>query len=320
MNMLYLELLHHFTTSTCFTLNTAETMRTVWRVQIPRLAFSYDFVMHGILALSALHLAQSQPSPRKEMYIAEGQSLHQTGLRIATTLLPHVTKDNCAPLWIFNAITSLVSLASPRQPGDILLVGPHGVAEWLQLLRGTQSMIMLNEANLRAGPLGPMFISGRNRSMLRAAHARDQTIESKHLSDLMSLISQPQVAISDSNLLSSTQSKLAPSHLAAYTTAIDELRPSFNIAYAPNFQTYESADVFIWLFRITDSFLDLLVEKRQEALVIFAHFCVVLKRFDSTWYMNGWYEHLLSQIWEMLDEVHRLWIRWPIEETGIVLF
>lgn len=278
-------------------------MRTVWRVEVPRIAFSYEFVMHGILALSALHLAQY--SDQKAFYISQGLALHQSGLRVATTMLPHVNKDNCAALWIFNAITCLVSLASPRRREDILLVGQNSIAEWLQLLRGTQSMIQISEAHLSAGPLSTMFLAGRQRSAMRERHANDPSPEATQLERLTRQI---------------TDSTTNPAHLKDYLHAIKELRASFNVAYAPNFHTYESADVFVWLFHITDAYLALLTQRTPESLVIFAHFCVVLKRFDSTWYISGWSNHLLAKIYEMLDQQHRLWIRWPIEETGIVLF
>ena len=78
--------------------------------------------------------------------------------------------------------------------------------------------------------------------------------------------------------------------------------------------------MFIWLFRILDEYVQLLNQRRQEALVVFAFFCVILKRFDHIWYMSGWSTHILGNIWYMLDEQHRLWIQWPMEETGLVLY
>jgi hypothetical protein len=37
---------------------------------------------------------------------------------------------------------------------------------------------------------------------------------------------------------------------------------------------------------------------------------------DSCWWMEGWATHLIAKIYHLLDEEHRLWIRWPIEEIG----
>jgi hypothetical protein len=303
-NMLYLELLHNYTTSTIFTLNSDETIRAIWRIQVPKIAFSNDFVMNAMLALSALHMAHFS-TEKKDYYIDQAARLHQSGLRTAAALVPSVTVDNAPALWIFTAITSIVSLASPRKPEDILLIGNGTIAEWLKLLRSIQSMIQMYYEILCDGSLGAMFRAGRQRTSLRDAHKNDKTIEAKQLAKLLVLVEQATV-----NQV----------HLAVYTQAIDELRGSFNVAYAPGFRTYESADVFIWVFRLDDKYLQLLVDQTQEALAIFAYFCVILKRFEGTWYVNGWSNHLLQKIYSLLDEEHRLWIRWPIEETGSVLY
>lgn len=79
---------------------------------------------------------------------------------------------------------------------------------------------------------------------------------------------------------------------------------------------FETSDIFIWLFRVQDDYLELLKRHSQEALVIFAYFCVILKRLDHHWWIEGWSTHLMEKIWGILDEEHRLWVRWPIEEIG----
>ncbi|KFY06500.1 hypothetical protein V492_08002 [Pseudogymnoascus sp. VKM F-4246] len=303
-NKLHLELLHNFTTSTCVTLNSDPTIRNLWRISVPRLALEFDFVMYAVLALSALHLARFSPE-RKEYLYAQAAILHQNGLRLATTVLPDVTPENCNGVYIFTAMTCLITLASPRQPDDILLVGDYGISEWLVHFRGTRSVMDRAREIILSGPMGPMLMAGRQRRTLRAELAIKQTMETDQLDILDKLVRE---AVTD------------PSHVHSYAGAIFELRGSFNIVYAPGFQGYESADVFLWLFEISDEYLNLLKERRQESLAIFAFYCVILKRFDPCWYINGWGDHLLARIYQLLDEQHRLWIRWPIEETGMIVY
>ena len=303
LNMLHLELLHNFITSTSLTLSGDQILRNIWRINVPRLAFSFDFIMHAILALSALHMARSPG--KRDFYESQAALLYQNGLRLATSLLPHVTPENCSALYIFAALSCVITLASPRKLGDILLVSETGVAEWLLHIRGIRSVIASAEAEIRSGPLGPMFIAGQRRFLIREAHSNDQTVEADQLDKLLQHIKE--------NLNNDRD-------LEVYTAAIRELRGSFNVTYAVGFQGYESADVYIWLFRIPDDYLSLLSERRQEALTIYAFFCVVLKRFDTSWYMSGWCSHILSRIFYLLDEHHRLWIQWPIEETGLILY
>jgi len=105
-------------------------------------------------------------------------------------------------------------------------------------------------------------------------------------------------------------------HCQAYSAAIKELKKSFAVFYRPGFNAYEPTDAFIWIFHLEDDFLALLQERTQEALAIFAFFCVLLKRTELAWWVGGWSFHLLSKIYYLLDVEHRLWIQWPMEETG----
>ena len=98
--------------------------------------------------------------------------------------------------------------------------------------------------------------------------------------------------------------------------AIVELRKSFAVAYSEEIAVLESSDVFIFLFRVSEEYLYLLKDRTQESLAIFAYFCIITKRLENAWWSQGWSDHLMSQIHDLLDEEHRLWIRWPMEEIG----
>ena len=85
-----------------------------------RLGFENDYVMRGILAISALHLAYFRPL-RREFYLAQAVAQHEAGLHQATGILSNITEHNCNALYIFTAISCIYTLASPRLPGDLLV-------------------------------------------------------------------------------------------------------------------------------------------------------------------------------------------------------
>lgn len=301
LNMLDLELFHNFSTSTALSLSCDPILKNLWRIKVPQIGLSHGFVMRGILALSAMHLAHFRPE-RRDFYVSHAALQHQLALREAAAVLPNVTTDNCTAIYIFSAITCIYKLATPRKPGDFLLVGEPGITEWMSLFRGVRVIIESADEALSSGPLAPMFQAGRRRVQLRESHR----IEDDHLSELRSLI-----------LRSTFDSRLAE----VYARAIDELQKSFGRYHSPELpqQSYETSDVFVWIFEVSDEYLMLLREKAQEALTIFAYLCVLFKRLEHFWWMEGWSLHLMSGIYEALDEEHRLWIRWPIEEIGCVL-
>jgi len=300
LNMLDLELLHNFCTSTCYTFHSDPALKTLWRINVPHLAFSCDFVMRAILALSALHLAYFKPEKR-DFYLSQAMIQHRIGLRKATSVLPHVTDENCTALYLFTAATCIFTLASPRKPGDFLVIGDSGIAEWLILFRGTRSIIETSYEALRTGIMGPMFIIGARRNQPQEDLFHEHSAEGEQLNELQQLIRG--TAVNEQVL-------------QIYSTAIEDLRKSLFLAYGNGPQAFESSDVFIWLFRVSEDYLMLLRERTQEALAIFAYFCVIPKKLEANWWIEGWSTHLMTRIYNLLDEEHRLWIRWPIEEIG----
>ncbi|KAJ5032916.1 uncharacterized protein L3040_009505 [Drepanopeziza brunnea f. sp. 'multigermtubi'] len=299
LNLIDLELLHNFVTSTAFTIHTDPTMKIAWQINMPQVGFQYDFVMRGILALSALHMAHYKPEKR-DFYIQQAMLQHQIGLRIASEVLSNVSSENCTGVYAFSTLAVLYTMASPRKSWDLLLVGENALAHWLYLMKGT-SFTNTFEEQLRQGALGSMFIAEGRQSQMRAQYMADKSARDDPLGELSNLIAQNSLDLANKS---------------DYLAAIETLRHCFVFYERGGPPGYETGDVFTWIFGVTEQFLQLLGQHTQEALTIFAHFCVILKKLDSHWWMQGWSTHLVSRIWDLLDGEHRLWIRWPLEETG----
>jgi hypothetical protein len=298
--MLDLELLHNFSTSTCLTIHNDPALKALWKINVPQLGFQSDLVMRGILAVSALHMARFSPDKR-EFYLSQALVHHQSGLRNAASILPHVTEENCTELYIFSALTLVVNLASPRSSQEFLTIGQAGIAEWLSLLKGIHSIITTARAALRKSMLAPMFDEGERRNSLREACAAEMTAEEDPLQDLRHYLNR-----------SSIDEKTF--HLCHH--AVEELRKSFSLAFKAKPHDHESVDVFVWFFRVPEEYFELLHNHCQEAIAVFGYFCVLLKYVDYKWWMEGSSLDLLETVYELLDEEHKLWIRWPIEEIG----
>lgn len=118
--------------------------------------------------------------------------------------------------------------------------------------------------SLLAGPIGPLFQDGRRKHDLREAQAASLPPQEHPIDDLRTLI----------------HNKVADQHqLNHYDQAIEELRKSLIMVYFHGVK-YESGDVFIWFFRATDGFLQLVRQQTQESLAIIAYFSVLLKRSE----------------------------------------
>jgi hypothetical protein len=120
-----------------------------------------------------------------------------------------------------------------------------------------------------------------------------------------------------------TLSVTDPDLHSRYTHAIDELEVELELVLrtpsttATNTTNSDVLDAMVWLWMVSDSLVPLLRgTPTQEAVAIFAHFCVLLKHHDSHWWLQGWGDHLMSRALEILDEEHRGWLEWPIKEMG----
>ncbi len=195
------------------------------------------------------------------------------------------------------------ALGWPRQPNDTLLLRENaGFPDWVYLLRGTKGFIELAGVPT-AGPMSPLFAHSTARYGLREGPEASDSSAHAALAELEEIIARR--PLEDEALR------------GVYALAIAELKKSFGQAQACAAH-YEMADAFIWVFIVAEDLLPLLRRPTQEAVAIFAFFCVLLKKLDGHWWMQGWGGHLIAHVYDLLDEEGRLWIHWAVQEIGWV--
>lgn len=103
-----------------------------------------------------------------------------------------------------------------------------------------------------------------------------------------------------------------------YVTEIDNLSRSFHAVAAERGSGGHASTqvVFVWLYKLSDEFLDCLRQREPMALTIFAYFVVLLKELEGAWYLQGWVEHLIAGIYHALSPGTRTWVRTPVERVG----
>jgi hypothetical protein len=66
--------------------------------------------------------------------------------------------------------------------------------------------------------------------------------------------------------------------------------------------------------RISVEYLDLLSQQHPGALILVAHYCILLRRLGSHWYFEGRAKRLLSTVLSCLDGRWHQFIEWPLAE------
>ncbi|KAK4149336.1 hypothetical protein C8A00DRAFT_38069 [Chaetomidium leptoderma] len=312
--LLELELLHNFTTRTYTTLNADSSLWEFWRDDVVQLGLSCDYIMRAVLAVSALHQAYHRPE-RRDFYVEEGILLHQKASRSAMRIMASgdkIDQDQAASLFLFSMLTMFFALASPRRsnPDGTFFIGESGFPDWAFLLSGSRSIMdgVLGERGLET-VAAPFLLYGRRRwhaqrAIMEARAQVEAASEPRAAPLLAPLRARIAAAVSDRDLL------------GRYKHAVDELELALVVRQDPETPHRDVLDAMVWLWAVSDSLVPLLKVPTQEAVAIFAHFCVLLKHHESHWWLQGWGEHIMVRAHEILDDEHRSWIEWPIREIG----
>ncbi|KAH8121174.1 hypothetical protein ACSS6W_009931 [Trichoderma asperelloides] len=294
-----LELLHNFTSTTFCTLSIDPTLRTVWKTAVIRKAIDCDYVMRSILAVSAMHLAQFRPE-RRETYMRHGIHHHHLASSAATSLLKDPLPENCENLWIFSVLTMYFALGTPRSSKTSLLIGDSVFPDWIFLLSGVKHLLMLIQQTAKSGILSSFINHGTARWI--ASH------EPQHERSTILDLLQERV----------TSSVTDEHELSVYRHAIHELQCQLSFSLASNTKALDIMDAFVWQFEVAETFMPLLRQMKTEAIVIFAHSCILLNTMEGNRWLQGWGEFLISKVWTILDDEQKTWIQWPVQEIGWV--
>ncbi|KAK3989111.1 putative transcription factor [Cladorrhinum sp. PSN332] len=319
--LLELELLHNFTTRTYSTLAADPSICEFWRVSVVDLGLQCDYIMRAVLALSALHLAYHRPE-RRDYYTAQGILLHQKASRAAMSFMtPEVKKDKdaSASLFLFSMLTVYFALASPRHshPDGSLFITETSPSfnfpDWTFLVTGAKSLSRVLGERGHETMLAPFLAYGKARW-----HAHRAKLAEAQNGDHFPLTHLRQQLVA-----SMSHSPEDQEILGTYLHALDELELTLVARQDPEMPR-DVLDAMLWLWEVSHSLVPLLKAgkggeqgPRQEAVAIFAHFCILLKHHESTWWLQGWAEHLVMRAHDILDEERREWIEWPVRVVGL---
>ncbi|KAL6713413.1 hypothetical protein ACLMJK_008878 [Lecanora helva] len=299
LQMVDLELLHHFTTETCFTLSDRQASHELWRINAPQVAFEHACLMRGILAVSALHLSWLRPE-KKDYYTHLAVRQQDAALSSFRSIMPHMDESNCDAFFGLSSLIVVYGFAAPKASDSLGLFSYSGddSDEWLPLIRGVNSIIM---------SVWPYVKQGRLNGLL---HDHQQEPPQ---TDLPPVLKEQLSNLKDFCANSSQE----PEAVSAYEQALQALQICFvRMNNRPPYEC-EVSIAFLWPVMIPQEYISLLNAKRPEALIILAHYCIILHHLDYYWWMRGWAMHILDNIQHELGEDLRSWIEWP---TGVIDF
>ena len=155
-----LELMHHYCSVTCNTMSIREDARHVWRVIIPMEGYSNKYLMHGLLAIAALHKAYLYSNQRTKYIKAAAQHL-AVGLKEFRELVASpVDPENWQPVFLFASMISVHLSVVPLRLGVDHWPDPiFNMLELFSSIKGFQEIMKPFLKSLRKTQLAPLVNS-----------------------------------------------------------------------------------------------------------------------------------------------------------------
>lgn len=269
-----------------------EATRPIWEMIILQEALHAPLLMHGILAISALHLSHLREDGRHVQWLDVAIAHKNTALSMFSEQLSNISQQNAKVMMIFAGLAFAFSLASAlnmntSEDGP----GLTTLTDVFVLARGIQTVVNAGMDFLRQSNLAPLFEIG----------TPDVTIPT-HVTE----------AINDLDQLNTRYHLQNSPKKESYARAIKNLQELAVFSFAePTSMTMAAG----WAIRAPADFLDDLKEQKPFALVILGHYCVFLHMARENWCIGSWGRKVLAEIPQLLDPDWQPYIGWAVEQV-----
>jgi hypothetical protein len=287
---------HHYTLKTSLTLSENENSRRAFQEWIPEQCANYGYLVHGVLALSAFHLAflRGKESERWVEKAIKHQSRALSGFRAA--LKSGALSEACDALFAHSILLVSSALAASAHSvlfSQSLATSLDDVVAPLIIMRGTGDLSLSMFKAIRSGPFGDLLSTSfevRGPCALERG-ANEQIVELRKA-----------VCVE----FAGTSKELV------YTGAIDALHFIYKEIASLGDVKGTPGYVWKWTYLVSQRFIELLRSRDPPALVICCHFAVATKADYLMWYHEGWVERAMLACASAIDPTWKHWVDWPM--------
>lgn len=220
-------------------------------------------------------------------------------MQVVAPNISNLMEEQGAAVILFSWLTCVYACGRPHTHSDTLILGERGIPEWLTFLRGNKVVLESSRDMFRYGILAPVFNNGDRHSYVRRNTPA---------------IDGEQYVWRVREFIMGHVSDTADREM--YIEAVGLLSQSYAFVMAGVSRAADTTVVMPWLFEVPDQFMDCLQRKSPPALIVFAYFCVLVKKLDWMWWLEGLSERFMDEMFNALDPEYREWLRWPSEAIG----
>jgi Fungal specific transcription factor domain len=288
-----MEFLHHFCTVTYLTMTPEHVQQQMWQSTVVKIGLSFPFLMHQILAIAALHLGHCDP--KRQAYCSiKATELQSQAMEEFAALQNQVDASNCCAIFLFASLLAIHVLADPTRSRDV------GFGDFLDhllgcinLVQGVRQLVMQGwESHLKDSEIGALF------HIQHPKQPYDIPDECRTLSSLIE------------------NANLGDAAIETYRRTLDRLNFNFALSGVPSQRNSTLRGLLAWPMQLTPDYIELLRERRPEALIILAHYGVLLQYYRECWVVGDTGVFLIRAISAHTGRHWEPWLAWPNRMIG----
>ncbi|EME81965.1 uncharacterized protein MYCFIDRAFT_215540 [Pseudocercospora fijiensis CIRAD86] len=286
-----MDLLHHYTACTYQYMTDLPQHYAVWQVVVPRLAFQHPFLLHGLLAASALHRHHTAEPAQKPNLMNLARYHQQHALTRYIPLLQSIDDENCHALFAFSVLLGVLCYSLLHEDEENEQPLAVRFMDVFDSLGGAVVVARVATQCLRDGPLGPIMHPLtpviRDFSVLHPGMAAA-------LERLLECADQVYRDASSKAGLDATQRRNAY-HNGIYAIS--------TVLSPTNYQNRKLTTVVSWSIIAGPDYLALLRQRDALAVVILGHYGVALHQLlNPLWILEGLGKRLTDSVIGEVDE------------------
>jgi hypothetical protein len=263
-------------------------------------AFAHPFLLHQLLAVSALHFSTLRPA-QESFYRDEATRLQSQALGLFNGSIQDLNSQTIIPAFLFSSLLGLATFfVTFHEP-------PSEAVDWVYFETVVQSIRLLQGVRAILHGWWPFLIASDIKDVIEEASHRNlewNDDATKHLEAFRAhVIQSPGLTEHEASVCDEATKLLVWAYKFAFPSGLDPSSPSRDEAAARH--------ATAWLVVVPAAYTDLLVQRRPEALLILGHFAVILHRLRASWNVGGAGQHLLSVVEYHLEESWHTALSWP---------
>ncbi|MCJ1441810.1 MAG: hypothetical protein MMC23_002302 [Stictis urceolatum] len=332
------ELFQFFICKTAVSLSTFKpSSQSIWQVEMPKIGLRNPIVQHNLIAIASLDYARrlDPTTPQHTFLLAKAARQLNLALPEYRAAIEDINRTNCTDLFASAIILSFYMFADShlvQRITSLSLSDSSEISHKIQMVSGIframrGTFMVLNRS-------WPWILSGPLSAILEPTNWPDDLMlnndfalkDDARLARLAQLWSQSSTgadrdvqALAEAHWLLryafSLVTNIDASAENSKPNLIDEsYQPAHGTWRSPYWRAPDTGALFNWPLRFKAHFLRLVDRQNPFALILVAHFAILIHRGRSHyWWLEGISELFVSSAQQAIGVEMLPWIRWPIK-------